>query len=47
MSKQLKILACGNVDDGKSTLLGHMIFNSKTMYLVQKISLKQESKIKN
>ena len=47
MNKQLKILACGNVDDGKSTLLGHMIFNSKTMYLDQTISLKKESENKN
>ena len=30
--KQLKILTCGSVDDGKSTLLGRLLYDSKNIY---------------
>jgi GTPases - Sulfate adenylate transferase subunit 1 len=30
--KQLKILTCGSVDDGKSTLIGRLMFDSKNIY---------------
>ena len=30
--KQLKILTCGSVDDGKSTLIGRLLFDSKNIY---------------
>ena len=29
---QLKILTCGSVDDGKSTLIGRLLFDSKSIY---------------
>lgn len=32
MKEQLKVLACGSVDDGKSTLLGHLIYDTNTLY---------------
>ena len=47
MKEQLKILTCGSVDNGKSTILGHMIYDSKMLYLDQKHSLEIDSKIKN
>ena len=33
--KQLKILTCGSVDDGKSTLLGRLLYDSKNVFLDQ------------
>ena len=33
--KQLKILTCGSVDDGKSTLLGRLLYDSKNVCLDQ------------
>ena len=33
--KQVKILTCGSVDDGKSTLLGRMLFYSQNLFLDQ------------
>ena len=29
MKDLLKFLTCGSVDDGKSTLIGHMLYDSK------------------
>ena len=29
---QVKILTCGSVDDGKSTLIGRLLFDSKSIF---------------
>ena len=44
MKDLLKILVCGSVDDGKSTLIGHLLYNCNCIYLDQKDNLIQESK---
>ena len=41
--KQLKILTCGSVDDGKSTLLGRLMYDSKNIYSDQLIQTQAES----
>ena len=41
--KQLKILTCGSVDDGKSTLLGRLMYDSKNIYSDQLSQTKTES----
>ena len=41
--KQVKILTCGSVDDGKSTLLGRLLFDSKNIFLDQIDQTKIES----
>ena len=46
MEEQLKILTCGSVDDGKSTLIGHLLYDSKLLYTDQEKMLEIESKIK-
>ena len=33
--KQVKILTCGSVDDGKSTLLGRLLFDSQNIFIDQ------------
>lgn len=43
MKEQLKVLACGSVDDGKSTLLGRLIYDTKTLYNDQIESLKDKN----
>ncbi len=40
---QLKILTCGSVDDGKSTLIGRLLFDSKSIYSDQLSQTKFES----
>lgn len=47
MKEQIKILTCGSVDDGKSTLIGHMIYDSKLLYTDQEKTLEMDSKIRN
>lgn len=47
MKEQLKILTCGSVDDGKSTLIGHLLYDSKLLYTDQQKTLELDSKIKN
>ena len=42
--KQVKILICGSVDDGKSTLLGRLLFDSQNIFLDQIDQTKIESK---
>lgn len=32
MSGLLKFITCGSVDDGKSTLIGHILYDSKLLY---------------
>lgn len=39
-----KFITCGSVDDGKSTLIGRMLFDSKSLYKDQIESLKKDSK---
>src|SRR5208337_3499898 len=41
---QLRVLTCGSVDDGKSTLLGRLLFDSQAVMDDQLISLDQESR---
>ena len=32
MSGLLKFITCGSVDDGKSTLIGHILYDAKLLY---------------
>ena len=41
--KQVKILTCGSVDDGKSTLLGRLLYDSQNVFLDQMDQAKIES----
>ena len=41
--KQVKILTCGSVDDGKSTLLGRLLFDSQNIFIDQINQAKTES----
>ena len=41
--KQVKILTCGSVDDGKSTLLGRLLFDSQNILIDQMDQAKIES----
>ena len=41
--KQIKILTCGSVDDGKSTLLGRLMYDSKNVYSDQLSQTQVES----
>ena len=43
MQELLKIMTCGSVDDGKSTLIGHLMYNAKVLLLDQAQTLRQES----
>ncbi|NPA82163.1 MAG: sulfate adenylyltransferase subunit CysN [Epsilonproteobacteria bacterium] len=39
----LRFITCGSVDDGKSTLIGRLLYDSKTLYEDQLSQLKRES----
>ncbi len=39
----LKLLTCGSVDDGKSTLIGHLLYDAKLLYADQEQALLLES----
>lgn len=41
----LRFITCGSVDDGKSTLIGHMLFDSKLIFADQAQALMLDSKI--
>lgn len=41
--KQLKILICGSVDDGKSTLLGRLLYDSENIFADQLLQVEKES----
>lgn len=41
----LKFITCGSVDDGKSTLIGHMLYDAKLIYADQENALKLDSKV--
>ena len=45
MNGLLKFITCGSVDDGKSTLIGHMLYDSKLLFADQEKSLMLDSKI--
>jgi bifunctional enzyme CysN/CysC len=45
MNKLLKFITCGSVDDGKSTLIGNLIFSSKSLFTDQVKTLEMESKM--
>lgn len=45
MKKLLKFITCGSVDDGKSTLIGHMLYDAKLLFADQKQALEMESKV--
>lgn len=32
----VKFITCGSVDDGKSTLIGHLLYDAKLLYADQK-----------
>lgn len=44
MDALLKFITCGSVDDGKSTLIGHMLYDAKLLFSDQKQMLQMESK---
>ncbi len=45
MKGLLKFITCGSVDDGKSTLIGHMLYDAKLIFADQKKALEMDSKI--
>lgn len=45
MKGLLKFITCGSVDDGKSTLIGHILYNAKLLYTDQEQSLQLDSKV--
>lgn len=45
MNNLLKFITCGSVDDGKSTLIGHMLYDAKLLFADQEKALQMDSKI--
>lgn len=45
MKGLLKFITCGSVDDGKSTLIGHILYDSKLIYADQEKALELDSKV--
>lgn len=45
MSDLLKFITCGSVDDGKSTLIGHILYDSKLLYTDQEQALLLDSQV--
>ncbi len=41
----LKFITCGSVDDGKSTLIGHMLYDAKLIFADQQRALELDSKV--
>lgn len=41
----LKFITCGSVDDGKSTLIGHMLYSAKLIFADQERALELDSKV--
>ncbi|MDR3230520.1 MAG: sulfate adenylyltransferase subunit CysN [Synergistaceae bacterium] len=41
----LKFITCGSVDDGKSTLIGRLLYDAKLLYTDQKQALELESRV--
>ena len=46
MKGLLKFITCGSVDDGKSTLIGHILYDSKLLYTDQEKALELAEKYK-
>ena len=44
-SSLLKFITCGSVDDGKSTLIGHMLYDAKLIFADQERALELDSKV--
>lgn len=45
MNDLLKFITCGSVDDGKSTLIGHILYDAKLLFTDQEESLLLDSKV--
>lgn len=45
MEGLLKFITCGSVDDGKSTLIGHMLYDAKLLFTDQERALELDSKV--
>lgn len=45
MQSLLKFITCGSVDDGKSTLIGHMLYDAKLLFADQERALALDSKV--
>lgn len=45
MKGLLKFITCGSVDDGKSTLIGHILYDAKLLYADQERALELDSKV--
>lgn len=45
MKSLLKFITCGSVDDGKSTLIGHMLYDAKLLFVDQEKALELDSKV--
>ena len=47
MNALLKFITCGSVDDGKSTLIGHMLYDAKLLFADQERALELDSKVES
>ena len=47
MDGLLKFITCGSVDDGKSTLIGHMLYDAKLLFTDQEKALELDSRVGN
>lgn len=45
MNSLLKFITCGSVDDGKSTLIGHMLYDAKLLFADQEQALRLDSQV--
>lgn len=45
MKGLLKFITCGSVDDGKSTLIGHMLYDAKILFADQERALELDSRV--
>lgn len=45
MRSLLKFITCGSVDDGKSTLIGHMLYDAKLLFADQEKALELDSRL--
>ena len=45
MNALLKFITCGSVDDGKSTLIGHMLYDAKLLFADQERARELDSKV--
>ena len=45
MNGLLKFITCGSVDDGKSTLIGHILYDAKLLYADQEKALELDSRV--